>query len=73
MAASPERGDRITIADYQGGVMVGVGEVAGCKFGEYPNVCAWLARMKALPSWSKAHEAINGYAATLKGGEFVTL
>jgi glutathione S-transferase len=66
-------GDRITIADYQGAVMVAVGEVAGCGFAAYPNVCAWLSRMKALPGWKKAHEAIDGYAATLKGQPFVTL
>lgn len=66
-------GDKITIADYQGAVMVAVGEVAGCRFSDYPNVCAWLGRMKALPSWKKVHEAIDGYASSLKGAQFVTL
>jgi glutathione S-transferase len=66
-------GDRITIADYQGAAMVAVGEVAGCSFGAYPNVCAWLARMKALPNWNKVNEAINGYAGSLKGQQFETV
>jgi glutathione S-transferase len=66
-------GDKLTIADYQGAVMVAVGEVAGCKFGSYPNVCAWLSRMKALPSWNRTHEAITGYAGSLKGQQFVTV
>ena len=66
-------GDRITIADYQGAAMVGVGEVAGCSFSGYPNVQAWLGRMKALPSWNKVHEAIYGYGSTLKGQAFVTV
>jgi glutathione S-transferase len=66
-------GDKLTIADYLGAAMVGVGEIAGCTFTAFPNVCAWLARMKALPSWNKAHEAIYGYGSSLKGQEFVTL
>lgn len=66
-------GDKLTIADYQGAAMVGVGEVAGCSFQDYPNICAWLGRMKALPSWNKVHEAINGYAGSLKGQQFVTV
>jgi glutathione S-transferase len=66
-------GDKITIADYQGAVMLAVGDVAGCKFSDYPNVCAWLSRMKALPSWKKAHEAIDGYAASLKGKQFTVV
>ena len=51
----------------------GVGEVAGCKFADYPNVCAWLARMKSLRSWKKAHEAIEGYAATLNDQQFTVV
>ena len=35
--------------------------------------CAWLCRMKALPSWKKVHEAIDGYAASLKGREFTVV
>ena len=66
-------GDKLTIADYLGAAMIGVGEVAGCRFAEYPNVCAWLGRMKALPSWGKVHEAIDGYAGSLKGQSFVTV
>jgi glutathione S-transferase len=66
-------GDRMTIADFQGAPMVGVGEVAGCTFSAYPNVCAWLGRMKALPAWNRVHEAINGYAGTLKGQQFETV
>jgi hypothetical protein len=29
--------------------------------------------MKALPSWNKVHEAISGYATTLKDQPMVTL
>ncbi|MGZ5785499.1 MAG: glutathione S-transferase family protein [Ramlibacter sp.] len=66
-------GNQITIADYLGAAMIGVGEVAGCQFSDYPNVRAWLTRMKALPSWGKVHEAISGYAASLKGQQFVSV
>jgi glutathione S-transferase len=66
-------GDTISLADYFAAPFVAVGEVAGCTFAAYPNVCAWLARMKALPHWKAVHEAIEGYAASLKGQAFATV
>lgn len=66
-------GDRITIADYLGAEIVGVGEVIGCTLSDYPNVQRWLRNMKSLKSWSKTHEAIDGFAAAMKGKQFVTV
>lgn len=66
-------GDRITIADYLGAEIVGVGEVIGCTLSGYPNVQRWLRNMKSLESWPKVHEAIDGFATAMKGKQFVTV
>lgn len=60
-------GDTITIADFYGASFVALGELTGSDFAAYPNVKAWLGRMKALKHWAPVNEVINGYAATLKG------
>ena len=60
-------GDTLTIADYYGASFVALGELTGSDFAADPNVKAWLGRMKALKHWAPVNEAINGYAATLKG------
>lgn len=66
-------GKDITIADYLGAVFIGVGEITGSDYSAYPNVRRWLDRMKGLKHWNKAHEAIYGYGATLKGQPMVTV
>jgi glutathione S-transferase len=59
-------GDQITIADYFGAEFAALGEVLRSDFGSYPNVRRWLGNMKKLKSWAKVHEAINGFAGSLK-------
>jgi glutathione S-transferase len=66
-------GDAITIADYLGAEMIGVGELIGCDFSAYPNVDRWLRNMKALKSWPKVHDVFHGFAASLKERSFVTV
>jgi glutathione S-transferase len=67
-------GNDITIADYLGSIMALGGEAIRCSFGAYPNVCRWLGRMKALPSWPKVNEAFYQYiVAPNKDKEFVQL
>lgn len=66
-------GDAITLADYVGVEMVVVGELVGCALRDYPNICGWIARMKALPHWGPVHEAHEGFAASLAGREFVAI
>ncbi|OGA04930.1 MAG: glutathione S-transferase [Betaproteobacteria bacterium RIFCSPLOWO2_02_FULL_62_17] len=66
-------GENITLADYLGVEMVAVGDLIGCRYSEYPNVERWLKRMKSLKSWPKVHEAIDGFAASIKGTPFVTI
>jgi glutathione S-transferase len=66
-------GDKITLADYMGAEMIALGGLIGCSYSGYPNIERWLASMKALPSWPKVHEAIEGFAGSLKGQSFVTV
>jgi glutathione S-transferase len=66
-------GDAITIADYFAAPFITLGEAIRCDYSAYPNVQRWLSVMKALPSWRKANEAIDGFAASLKDAQFETL
>ncbi|HSD44077.1 MAG TPA: glutathione S-transferase family protein [Burkholderiales bacterium] len=66
-------GDRITIADYLGAEMIGLGELIRCNFSPYPNVERWLGRMKALKSWPKVHEVFHGFAGSLRDTPFVAI
>ena len=66
-------GDRITLADYMGAEMIALGGLIGCKYDAYPNISRWLANMRALKSWAKVHEAIDGFAASLKDNKFVAI
>ena len=60
-------GKQITIADYYAAPFVALAEAVGSDLTGYPNVKRWLGNMKALKSWTKVNEVINGYAASLKG------
>jgi glutathione S-transferase len=50
-----------------------VGQLTGSDFSAYPNVQAWLGRMKSLKSWNKIYETIEGYGASLKGQPMVAI
>ena len=60
-------GNQITIADYYGASFVALGELTGSTYENYPNVKAWLGRMKALKHWAPVYEVISGFGASLKG------
>ena len=60
-------GKQITIADYYAAPFVALAESVGSDLAGYPNVKRWLGKMKALKSWAKVNEVINGYAASLQG------
>jgi glutathione S-transferase len=66
-------GDKLTIADYLGAEMIGLGELIRCNFSPYPNVERWLGRMKGLKSWPKVHEVFHGFAGSLKDAPFVAI
>jgi glutathione S-transferase len=60
-------GSEISIADYYGAAFVGLADAIRSDLSAYPNVAAWMGRMKALPNWGKVNEVINGFAASLPG------
>ena len=66
-------GDKVTLADYVGAEMVSLGEVVHCQYQDYPNVCRWIKNMKALKNWAKVHEVADGFTASLKDKEFVSI
>jgi glutathione S-transferase len=66
-------GDRITLADYVGAELVTLGEIVQCTYQDYPNVRRWIGNMKALKSWSKVHEVAQGFAASLRDKQFVSI
>ena len=66
-------GDSITLADYMGAEMIALGGLIGCQYSAYPNVDRWLGSMRGLKHWAKVHEAIDGFAASIKGQPFVAI
>jgi len=66
-------GDAITIADYHAVSYVALAEVIGSDLSAYPNVRAWLGRMKSLKSWSKVWSVIDGFAESLKAKPMVAV
>ncbi len=65
-------GDDITIADYLAGSIVALGDMIRFDMSAYPNVSAWLSRVKSLPNWKPVSEALDGFAASLADKEFVS-
>ncbi len=64
-------GEQITVADYFASSIVALGDLIRHDFGRHPNVAAWLDRMKALPNWKPASEAIDVFGASLEGQRFI--
>ena len=42
-------------------------------YATYPNVRRWLSNVKALPSWEKVNEALDGWTASVKTNAFIVL
>jgi glutathione S-transferase len=66
-------GDSISIADYFGAEILSAGDLIGVSFKRFPSVDRWMSTMRALPSWKKVHEVIDGFAASLRAKKFVTI
>lgn len=66
-------GDSISIADYFGGCIATAGELIGCTYEGFPNVQRWLGNVKKLASWPAVNEVMYGFAASMKGKDFVNL
>jgi glutathione S-transferase len=66
-------GDSLTIADYFASSFIALGEIVGADYAGYPNVKAWLGRMKGLKAWKQVNEAIDGFGASLKSNPMVAV
>ncbi len=66
-------GNEMTIADYFASAFVALAQAVGSDLAAYPNVRAWLGRMKALPNWAAVNQVIDGYAASLDRSAMVTV
>jgi len=59
-------GDAPTIADYQGVSFALLGEIAAFDFSPYPNIQAWIGRMRALPSFERTFAGFYGLLSALR-------
>lgn len=66
-------GDDITIADYFGAELLGVGNLIAVNWSRYPNIERWLNNMRSLPSWEEIHKVVDGFAASLRERSFTTI
>ncbi len=64
-------GNKITIADYLGASIMALGDMVRLDYAKYPNVDAWMKRMKSLKHWKEISEALDGFAASLEGQKFI--
>lgn len=60
-------GDQISLADYLGLSYVLLGELPGYDFAPYANIQAWVARMKARPSFVPTYAAFETLARFVRG------
>ena len=59
-------GDEVCLADYLGASFVTLGEIAAFDLSPYPNICAWVARMKARPHWDRVYAGFYGLVAAIR-------
>lgn len=59
-------GPAITIADYLGACFVTTAELIDFDLSAYPNVCQWIAALKAHPAWDKTHAAFYGWRGAIQ-------
>jgi hypothetical protein len=64
-------GNAITIADYLGASLLGVGEAIGCDFSEYPNIRRWLRTMRRLKGWPRVFAPFDSLVGSLYERRFV--
>lgn len=59
-------GPQITLADYPGAAFVTLGEAVAFDLSAYPNVLAWIDRMKSRLSWDGVYAGFNGMLSALR-------
>jgi glutathione S-transferase len=65
-------GEAISLADYPGSAFVTIGEACAFDLSAYPNILAWIARMKARPCWDAVYAGFNGMLSALQDQSRVT-
>jgi glutathione S-transferase len=60
-------GDQVSLADYLGLSYVLLGDFVAFDFSPYPNIQAWIARMKARPSFLSAYAAFETFVGFVRG------
>lgn len=66
-------GDKITIADYFGAILMTLGELIRCDFSAYPNVLRWFNTMRKRPGWPIVNDQFYGLCEAVKGRSFVII
>jgi glutathione S-transferase len=61
-------GDAISLADYLGASYVTLGDVAGFDLSPYPNIAAWIARLRTGPNWDATYAGFRGLVSAVRGG-----
>jgi glutathione S-transferase len=64
-------GEQMTLADYFASGVLSLGELTGCHFAEWPHIQRWYQQMQDLPNWQSANAALYGWAAAVKGPEYL--
>jgi glutathione S-transferase len=59
-------GEDVTIADYLGAAYLGVSDAIDFDLSAWPRVAAWMAGMRARPSWDVTHAAFDGMLTSLR-------
>lgn len=59
-------GHQVTLADYPGAAFVTLGEAVAFDLSAYPNILAWIDRMKSRPSWDGVYAGFNGMLSALR-------
>jgi glutathione S-transferase len=66
-------GDARTIADYFGAAMLSVGEIVGCSFQRWPNICRWYGAVAEEETWRRVQAPFSRMVEAQRGKVFVGL
>ncbi|MCW5759062.1 MAG: glutathione S-transferase family protein [Phenylobacterium sp.] len=59
-------GDQVSLADYMGLSFCLLGDLVGFDFAPYPNVAAWIARMKARSGFAPTYAAFGTFVGVVR-------
>ena len=66
-------GNEITIADYFGSGIISLGDAISVNLSGFTNIKKWMDGLRRRPSWKEVYEIFDGYCASLRDKEFVTI